>query len=62
MHSQEEFLRLAPIEARTEDVLANEHQLMLNRLGFELAERQRYCLWPMHHCLCSDLSIGLTNA
>ncbi|KAI0036836.1 Fms-interacting protein-domain-containing protein [Vararia minispora EC-137] len=41
MHPVEDFLNLAPEEARTEDVLANEHQLMLNRLGFELAERQR---------------------
>ncbi|KAI6113664.1 Fms-interacting protein-domain-containing protein [Pisolithus croceorrhizus] len=27
-------------DARTEDVLGNPHQLMLNRLSFELAERQ----------------------
>ena len=32
---------LAPQEARTDDVLQNEHQLMLNRLSFELVERQR---------------------
>ncbi|KAG6854771.1 hypothetical protein C0991_001198 [Blastosporella zonata] len=37
----EEFTRLAPEAARTEDVLSDEHQLMLNRLSFELAERQR---------------------
>ncbi|KAG6814193.1 hypothetical protein H0H92_000870 [Tricholoma furcatifolium] len=37
----EDFKRLAPEAARTEDVLADEHQLMLNRLSFELAERQR---------------------
>lgn len=36
---------LAPEEARTEVVLTDEHQLMLNRLSFELAERQRYD-WP----------------
>ncbi|RDB22608.1 THO complex subunit 5 [Hypsizygus marmoreus] len=41
LYSLEEFTRLAPEEARTEDVLSDEHQLMLNRLSFELAERQR---------------------
>ncbi|KAK2466224.1 hypothetical protein APHAL10511_001866 [Amanita phalloides] len=41
LYSLEEFERLAPEEARTPDVLADEHQLMLNRLSFELAERQR---------------------
>ncbi|KIM67980.1 hypothetical protein SCLCIDRAFT_1081729 [Scleroderma citrinum Foug A] len=41
LHSVEEFRELAPSEARTHDVLDNPHQLMLNRLSFELAERQR---------------------
>ncbi|KAI0352919.1 hypothetical protein OH77DRAFT_1428036 [Trametes cingulata] len=41
VHSLEEFTQLAPEEARTEEVLADEHQLMLNRLSFELSERQR---------------------
>ncbi|TFY78845.1 hypothetical protein EWM64_g5166 [Hericium alpestre] len=41
MYSTEEFVQLAPPEARTEAVMSNEHQLMLNRLGFELVERQR---------------------
>ncbi|KAI6119331.1 Fms-interacting protein-domain-containing protein [Pisolithus croceorrhizus] len=41
LHSLEEFQQFAPPEARTEDVLGNPHQLMLNRLSFELAERQR---------------------
>ncbi|KAJ8469551.1 hypothetical protein ONZ51_g8927 [Trametes cubensis] len=41
VHSLEEFQQLAPEEARTEEVLADEHQLMLNRLSFELSERQR---------------------
>ncbi|KAF8351443.1 Fms-interacting protein-domain-containing protein [Amanita rubescens] len=41
LYSLEEFKRLAPEEARTEEVLADEHQLMLNQLSFELAERQR---------------------
>jgi THO complex subunit 5 len=34
---------MAPPEARSDDVLQNPHQLMLNRLSFELVERQRYC-------------------
>ena len=42
LYSLDGFVQLAPPEARTEDVLADEHQLMLNRLSFELAERQRY--------------------
>jgi len=42
LYTLEEFERLAPEEARTEGVLNDEHQLMLNRLSFELAERQRY--------------------
>ncbi|KAG6897453.1 hypothetical protein C0992_001453 [Termitomyces sp. T32_za158] len=50
----EEFERLAPQEARTEDVLSDEHQLMLNRLSFELAERQRYA--NLYHMSLSDLS------
>ncbi|KAJ3505947.1 hypothetical protein NLJ89_g7146 [Agrocybe chaxingu] len=37
LYTLEEFNRLAPPEAQTD----NEHQLMLNRLSFELAERQR---------------------
>ncbi|OSX60394.1 hypothetical protein POSPLADRAFT_1147373 [Postia placenta MAD-698-R-SB12] len=41
LYAVEEFVMLAPEEARTEGVLADEHQLMLNRLSFELAERQR---------------------
>ncbi|KZT12747.1 uncharacterized protein LAESUDRAFT_709935 [Laetiporus sulphureus 93-53] len=41
LYSIEEFTQLAPEEARTEGVLADEHQLMLNRLSFELVERQR---------------------
>ncbi|KAF7332224.1 THO complex subunit 5 [Mycena kentingensis (nom. inval.)] len=40
-HSMEEFLRLAPPEARGDEVLADEHQLLLNRLSFEFVERQR---------------------
>ncbi|KAF4574599.1 THOC5 family protein [Pleurotus pulmonarius] len=37
LYSLEEFKDLAPPEAQTDD----QHQLMLNRLAFELAERQR---------------------
>jgi len=40
LHSVDEFKCLAPQEARTEQVLSDDHQLMLNRLSFELAERQ----------------------
>lgn len=42
LYSLEEFKELAPEEARNDHVLSDEHQLMLNRLSFELAERQRY--------------------
>ncbi|KIM46171.1 hypothetical protein M413DRAFT_305729 [Hebeloma cylindrosporum] len=41
LYSLEEFKQLAPEEARNDHVLSDEHQLMLNRLSFELAERQR---------------------
>jgi len=41
LYSVDEFKRLAPQEARTDHVLSDDHQLMLNRLSFELAERQR---------------------
>lgn len=44
LYTLEEFKKLAPEAARTEDVLSDEHQLMLNRLSFELAERQRFGL------------------
>jgi THO complex subunit 5 len=41
LYSLPEFKTLAPPEARSDDVLQNVHQLMLNRLSFELVERQR---------------------
>jgi len=41
LYPLDEFKRLAPGEARMDEVLGNPHQLMLNRLSFELAERQR---------------------
>jgi hypothetical protein len=42
MYSVEQFIELSPPEAHTEEALSEEHQLMLNRLGFELVERQRF--------------------
>jgi THO complex subunit 5 len=45
LYSLEEFEILAPEENRTERILADEHQLMLNRLNFELAERQRCAIF-----------------
>lgn len=42
LYSLQDFEQMAPEEARTSAVLADEHQLMLNRLSFELAERQRF--------------------
>ena len=41
LYSVDDFKCLAPQEARTQQVLSDDHQLMLNRLSFELAERQR---------------------
>jgi THO complex subunit 5 len=41
LYGLDEFMSLAPQEARTDDALHNDHQLMLNRLSFELVERQR---------------------
>lgn len=46
LHELEDFIQLAPEEACTRQVLQDEHQLMLNRLSFELAERQR-CAIPL---------------
>jgi hypothetical protein len=46
MYSVEQFVELSPPEAHSEDVLSDEHQLMLNRLGFELVERQRFNPFP----------------
>ncbi|GJE84027.1 hypothetical protein PsYK624_001010 [Phanerochaete sordida] len=41
LYTMEEFLERAPEETRAEEILNNEHSLMLSRLQFELAERQR---------------------
>ncbi len=49
VHSLEEFMLLAPEEARTKEVLTDEHQLMLNRLSFELSERQRCATAASYH-------------
>ena len=54
MYSIEQFIELSPSEAHSQDVLSDEHQLMLNRLGFELVERQRFNEF-------SSGTIGLTN-
>lgn len=47
LHALEEFEELAPEEARTDEVMNDTHQLMLNRLSFELAERQRYVIYSI---------------
>ena len=63
VHALEDFMQLAPEEARTETVLTDEHQLMLNRLSFELSERQRYapvvCLAPHSPLTAHSFQIGL---
>ncbi|EKM59072.1 uncharacterized protein PHACADRAFT_25195 [Phanerochaete carnosa HHB-10118-sp] len=41
LYTLEEFLERAPEDMRTEEILGNEHSLMLSQLNFELAERQR---------------------
>jgi len=41
LYASEEFLALAPEESRSQEILADEHKLMISRLNFELAERQR---------------------
>ncbi|KAH9966121.1 Fms-interacting protein-domain-containing protein [Russula dissimulans] len=41
LYPLEQFVELSPPDAHSEDVLSDGHQLMLNRLGFELVERQR---------------------
>ena len=58
LHSLEDFQRLAPEEARNDSVMENEHQLMLNRLSFELAERQRYATNPMDWDVLHELISG----
>ncbi|KAG8936244.1 hypothetical protein FRC03_004979 [Tulasnella sp. 419] len=41
IHPLDEFRELAPDTYQTPEILADEHQLMLNRLEFELSERKR---------------------
>lgn len=41
LHPLEEFMTIAPEEARSEEVLKDEHQLLLRRLNLELTERIR---------------------
>ncbi|KIM29526.1 hypothetical protein M408DRAFT_15864 [Serendipita vermifera MAFF 305830] len=41
LHTPEEFMQLAPTEAKTPEILGDEHLLLLTRLKFELAERKR---------------------
>ena len=55
MYSVEQFIELSPEEAHSEEALSDEHQLMLNRLGFELVERQRFNEF-------SSAAIGVTHA
>jgi len=59
LYSLEEFKELAPEAARNDHVLADEHQLMLNRLSFELAERQRYATLLI---TCRYISIATPQA
>ena len=41
MHSLEDFMLLAPENARTESVLADKHELMKARLAYELESQQK---------------------
>lgn len=55
LHSEEEFMSLAPEELRKTEVVSDDHQLMLNRLRFELAERER----SVPHSSSSIIALGL---
>lgn len=41
LHPLDQYAALAPAESTGEETMQDEHQLMLQRLNFELAERQR---------------------
>ncbi|KAN0065154.1 hypothetical protein ACQY0O_001651 [Thecaphora frezii] len=41
LHSEQEFLQLAPPEMKTEEIVNDPHLFMLSRLRFELLERKR---------------------
>lgn len=59
LYSLQDFEQLAPEEARTSSVLEDEHQLMLNRLSFELAERQRFVfISPVYLPLSSHVHLA----
>lgn len=50
LHTEDEFLQMTPPEAKTPEILGDEHLLLLTRLRFELAERKRCvlrCLVPL---------------
>lgn len=57
LYTLDEFKSRAPEEARTENVLSDEHQLMLNRLSFELAERQRFAVPVLSHSHLTNCAI-----
>ncbi|QRW16028.1 THO complex subunit 5 [Rhizoctonia solani] len=42
LHTLDEFMSISPEEARTEEILKDEHQLLLRRLNLELSERARH--------------------
>lgn len=42
LHSLYDFMRLAPEDMKSKEVVEDDHRLMLSRLSFELSERQRY--------------------
>ncbi|CAE6523114.1 unnamed protein product [Rhizoctonia solani] len=41
LHTMDEFMSIAPEEAKSEEILKDEHQLLLGRLNLELSERTR---------------------
>ena len=44
LYTVDEFMMIAPEEAKSEEVLKDEHQLLLKRLNLELTERARYVI------------------
>jgi hypothetical protein len=68
LYTLEEYKHSAPEEMRTEQILGDEHQLMLSRLNFELTERQR-CALPLfnyaphyHMANCASYAAVWTSA
>lgn len=41
IYSPEDYVKIAPPELRTPEIVNDQHQFMLTRLNFELAERQK---------------------